>query len=142
MGEPDARRGPRRRWPRGLGGVAAGLIIGVIGTAVVAWADGELRDTTVISQVRQPASVRYPDESIHHAGVVRARSWILHRHRPYEVVIGRDPSLSYGHSVTFEATGESAPRISGAEWQQDGVRIKLDSGHELFVPAQKFLGGR
>src|SRR5688572_2826091 len=106
MGEPDARHGPRRRWPRGLGGVAAGLIIGMIGTTVVAWADGELRDTKVISQVRQPASVRYSDGSIHHAGVVRVRSWIFRRHRPYEVVIGRDPGLSYGHSVTFEATGE------------------------------------
>ncbi|MFI0452976.1 hypothetical protein [Actinomadura sp. 6N118] len=114
----------------------------MIGTAMVAWADGELRDTKVISQVRQPASVRYSDGSIHHAGVVRVRSWIFRRHRPYEVVIGRDPGLSYGHSVTFAATGEGAPRISAAEWKQDGVRIKLDSGHELFVPAQKFLGGR
>ncbi|GAA2633443.1 hypothetical protein SMC26_33555 [Actinomadura fulvescens] len=140
MGEPDARHGPRRPW--GRGGVAAGLSIGVIGTAMVAWADGGLRDTKVISQVRQPASVRYPDESIHYAGVVRVRSMILRRHRPYEVVIGRYPSLSYGHGVAFEATGEDAPRISGAEWRPDGVRIKLDSGHELFVPARKFLGGR
>ncbi|KAB2341127.1 hypothetical protein [Actinomadura rudentiformis] len=142
MDEPDARGRPRRWSPRGLVGVATGLIIGMAGTAVVAWTDGELRDTKVISRIRQPASVRYPDGSIHHAGVVRVRSWILNRHRPYEVVIGRDPGLSYGHSVTFEATGESPPRISGAEWRPDGVRIRLDSGHEVFVPAQKFLGGR
>ncbi|MFG2006932.1 hypothetical protein ACGFNU_48085 [Spirillospora sp. NPDC048911] len=119
-----------------------GLIIGILGTVAVVWADGELRDTKVISRVQQPVSVRYPDGSIHHAGVVRVRSRVFGRHRPYEVVIGRDPGLSYGHSVTFEATGEDAPRITGAEWRQDGVRITLDSGHDLFVPARKFLGGR
>ncbi|MEU5884031.1 hypothetical protein [Spirillospora sp. NPDC047279] len=133
-----------RRGPAGclVAVLLAGLLAGVLATGLVAVADASLRDTKVIGKVGQPASVRYPDGRTHHAGIVEVRTWLFHRHRPYELVLGSDPSLSYGHSVTFEATGEGPPKIVAVEWRAEGARVRLDSGHEVFVPAQKFLGGR
>ncbi|TNY35318.1 hypothetical protein [Thermomonospora catenispora] len=85
--------------------------------------------------------MRYPDDSRHYAVIVQHRSWILGRHREYLLYTGRDPKASYGHTVKVDFTGE-APELRDATWEQAGVRVRFTSGHEVYVPARYFTGGR
>lgn len=95
----------------------------------------------------QPASVTYPDGREHHLAVLRRGTSLgavipLDFLQPqYVLYTGSDPGYSYGHFVDVTVTGGS---FDGAttEWMADGVRLTLTSGHEVFVPADAFTGGR
>ncbi|HEY7486581.1 MAG TPA: hypothetical protein VH912_19105 [Streptosporangiaceae bacterium] len=125
-------------------GCGCGLLIaplaGIVASLSVVAIDAVAEDRQVISQVQQPASVRYPDGVRHVAGVRSVRSWLFRRHEPYELVVGS--SLSYGHVLRLDIAGGPAPVIAGATWDANGVRVRLRSGHEVFVPARYFLNGR
>ncbi|WP_329520401.1 hypothetical protein [Spirillospora sp. NBC_01491] len=126
---------PRRRTWR----IIAPLLLLLIVLAVL---DGRLERREVLERSGQPASVAYSDRSAHFVGVVRTRSWILGRHRKYELYTGRDIALSYGHHVRLDFTGTDRPVVREAAWGSDGVRVHFTSGHEVFVPARYFLNGR
>jgi hypothetical protein len=74
--------------------------------------------------------------------VIRTGERTLLHGESYHLVIGSDPSLSYGHRVDINATGDGGFGVRAAEWTAAGVRIRFTTGHELFVPATMFIGGR
>jgi hypothetical protein len=57
-------------------------------------------------------------------------------------VVGSDPSLSYGHRVDINTTAAESFGVRATEWTAAGLRIRFTTGHELFVPAAEFTGGR
>ena len=132
---------PRRAAP--VVAVLAGyaVLLALLAAVVL---NGQLHRTRTLGDVaRQPTSVRYEDDSVHYAGVIETRSWVLGRHRTYELRIGRDPGLSYGYFVRLGFGGpEQRPVIKTASWDREGVRVTFASGHEVFVPARHYLGGR
>ncbi|MGK5553839.1 hypothetical protein ACSNOI_19680 [Actinomadura kijaniata] len=122
--------------------LAAGLAVGALGAFTLVGVDGQLRDTAVVSTAYQPAPT-YPDRARYSASVVRVETWLLRRDRPYELWIARGPEPAYGHRVTIGELGYGErPRIASADWRRDGVRVRFTTGHEVGVPADKFLGGR
>ncbi|GAA3985859.1 hypothetical protein GCM10023085_79980 [Actinomadura viridis] len=90
----------------------------------------------------QPESVKYEDEAVHYAGIVRTRSRLLGRHHEYLLYAGRDAGMSYGHYVTVGFTGSGRPILTVVRWEPGGVRARFASGHEIFVPARYFTHGR
>ncbi|TDC96464.1 hypothetical protein [Actinomadura sp. 7K507] len=106
--------------------------------------DGSLHRIDEIGKVeRQPATVKYEDGGVHYAGVVHKRSRLFGRHRAYELYTGRDPGLGYGYFVRLGfGDPEARPVIRTAHWDRRGVRVIFTSGHEVFVPAHHYLGGR
>ncbi|GAA4513976.1 hypothetical protein GCM10023191_081870 [Actinoallomurus oryzae] len=74
--------------------------------------------------------------------VIRTGERTLLHGESYHLVIGSDPSLSYGHRVDINAAGDGGFGVRAAEWTAAGVRIRFTTGHELFVPATMFIGGR
>lgn len=135
-----ARRTRPARWA--AGGFVAGLLVAVVVTLTAVLLDHALHHRRVLGNVVQPAAVSYPDGARHHAAVVDYRGLLSRRHQSYELFVGSDPSLNYGHWVTLEFTGEDRPVIEEARWEQAGVRVRFESGHELFVPARFFMYGR
>ncbi|NEW39586.1 hypothetical protein GV794_12920 [Nocardia cyriacigeorgica] len=108
---------------------------------------GVLIDTTFShTEIRQtralPASLRYPDGLTYYLGVVQRESGLLHRRLPDEIRVSRDPGLVYSHAMSLTITGSSDLVLRSVEWRPDGVSARFESGHEIFVPAQSFLGGR
>ncbi len=81
----------------------------------------------------------YRDESPHYLGLIRERA--LAGDDSYRLVIGRDSSLTYGHSVDVDAE-TSADGVESADWTAAGVRLQFKTGHRVFVPAEYFVGGR
>lgn len=70
----------------------------------------------------------------------------LHRWRLY---LGRDAEQpSYGHSISLpelpDLYGEDGSKWqdSRVSWTPAGVRLTFPTGHELFVPARAYEGGR
>jgi hypothetical protein len=127
------------RWGKRLGLMALGAVVGIILTVtlfvVSAWPQ-----STLVHREDQPPTVRYQDGHTHHLGLYHERT-LLHG-ESYHLVIGSDPSLSYGHRVDISATGVGSFGVRAAEWTAAGVRIRFTTGHELFVPATMFIGGR
>ena len=121
----------------------AGCFAALILLAVVV-IDVSLHRTETMGEVhRQPASVRYDDASVHYAGVVHSRSLLFDRHRSHDLYTGRYRDLGYGHFVRlgFGRPGRR-PVIKTVDWSGRGVRVAFTSGHEVFVPARHFVGGR
>ncbi|GAA3211336.1 hypothetical protein [Actinocorallia longicatena] len=123
----------RGAWGGRLGLVGLGVVIGVVvAVVVVMWPR-----RTLVQREDQPATVRYADGAGHHVGLFRERTLFS---ESYHLVISGDPGLSYGHRVDIGAGGSL--RVRAAEWTDAGVRVRFVSGHELFVPAALFIGGR
>ncbi|MQY09822.1 hypothetical protein [Actinomadura macrotermitis] len=127
--------------PERLAGLVIGLVTATLLTTLALWADAQTTDRKLIGKAVQPATIAYPDESVHYAGVFEARTGVFGRHRPYELVVGHDPGLTYGHLVELEVL-DSRPVLAGADWRPEGVRLRFASGHEVFVPARAFMYGR
>lgn len=119
-------------------GLIAVLVIGV----ALILADTQLSRWDKLQQFAQPAEVTYADGSTHYAGLLERRSWVLGRHTEWEIYTGRYPEMGYGHFVSFDWSGSARPVIRDAEWSPEGVRVRFESGHELFVPADAFTFGR
>ncbi|AHH21886.1 hypothetical protein NONO_c71250 [Nocardia nova SH22a] len=123
-------------------GFAVGCCVTLLVAVAILALDTGLRRTSDLQRDTQPADVVYSDGSTHLAGVVEVRSWLFRRHVEYQVYTGRDPSMSYGHFVRIGMTGVEPPEFADVRWSGDGVRMRFRSGHELFVPAVEFVGGR
>ncbi|MET8797828.1 hypothetical protein ABZV91_15495 [Nocardia sp. NPDC004568] len=121
-------------------GVAAALLLFVL-LVIAVFVDTRMVRTEVLRTETQPATVEY-DGSTYYAGLLRRESLLLHRRLPDVIVVGRDPGMGYGHPVYFEILGNRDPELASARWSPAGVAIRLDSGHEVFVPADAFTGGR
>ncbi|WP_067488723.1 hypothetical protein [Actinomadura hibisca] len=129
-----------RRVPRAL----APLVLGVLLTTLTVAVDGAVSDRTTISRSTQPTPDTYTDKATYSAALVEVHTLLLRRHRPYELWITHRESPDYGHRVQLDgiAPGGGKPRITAAEWRPEGVRVHFASGHQTFVPARWFLGGR
>ncbi|WP_157181849.1 hypothetical protein [Nocardia testacea] len=135
--EPARPRVPGMRW---IAGVPTALLLFVTLLAAV-FVDTRMVRTEVLRTETQPGTVAY-DGATYHAGLLRRESWLLHRRLPDVIVVGRDPGMGYGHPVYFQILGNRDPELASARWSPEGVSIRLDSGHEIYVPADAFTGGR
>jgi hypothetical protein len=118
------------------------LVVGALLASVVT-AVLSLAPATVVRVERQPDGVSYADGSPHYLALKRLRSIgapIVGGTR-YEIWLGRDASLSYGHTVGIDVLG-SDPETFDAVWEPDGVRVRFGTGHEVLVPARSFMFGR
>ncbi|MGW6729549.1 hypothetical protein ACWF9G_26910 [Nocardia sp. NPDC055029] len=118
-----------------------GFLVALLVLTAVIVLDNMIHPRRVVDQNRQPDSVSYSDGSTHYVAIFEERT-LLGRDRHHEIYSGRDPSLSYGHGVRVDFTGTDTLKFAAVDWVPDGVRIRFDSGHELFIPAGKFIGGR
>ncbi|GGQ29363.1 hypothetical protein [Streptosporangium pseudovulgare] len=133
--EPPSGRPSRSRRLKGLGLVVLGVVLGMVLSVALAVAARWPR-FEVVYRSDQPATVTYGDDSKHLLGLVRRSTLLGETHL---IVVGRDPGFSYGHLVGIET---SAGTVRTTEWTTAGVRVAFDTGHELFIPARYFIGGR
>lgn len=138
--EPAPAARPETPRSRSVLVVAAALLLFVLGLIAI-FADTRMVRTDVLRVETQPGTIEY-DGSTYHAGLLRRESWLLHRRLPDAIMVGRYPDMGYGHPVYFEITGTRDPVLQSARWSGAGVAIRLESGHEIFVPASAFTGGR
>lgn len=117
-----------------LWGGVAGVVLTAVFMTALWWPRSEVtyRNTA-------PSSVTYEDASPHYLGLVHEHS--LSGRHSYELVIGRDPGLSYGHRVGLDSD-LGAGGVESTTWTESGVRVRFPTGHEVFVPAKFFLNGR
>lgn len=129
--EAPLARPNRSRRLKGLGLVVLGIALGVVLSVAVRWPRSE-----VVYRNDQPTTVAYDDDSQHLLALIRQRALLGESH---QIFVGRDPSLSYGHWVDIETSADS---VKTTEWTTAGVRVLFNTGHELFIPARYFIGGR
>ncbi|MFI6481205.1 hypothetical protein ACIBH1_24965 [Nonomuraea sp. NPDC050663] len=116
---------------KGLGYVVLGIVVGVALSVAARWPRSE-----VVYRSDQPPAVDYADGSEHALALVRESALLGESH---QIVVGRDPGFSYGHRVDVDASFGS---VRMTEWTSAGVRVGFATGHEVFIPARYFIGGR
>jgi hypothetical protein len=126
-------------WGKRLGLMALGAVTGIM-LAVSFFIVATWPQSTLVHREDQPLTVRYQDGRAHHLGLYRERTLLFGE--SYRLVVGSDPRLSYGHWVDINATASGSFGIRATEWTVAGLRIRFTTGHELFVPAALFIGGR
>ncbi|MGP3921083.1 hypothetical protein [Nonomuraea sp. 10N515B] len=129
--EPPLARPNRSRRLRGLGLIVLGIALGATLSVAAQWPQSE-----VVYRSDQLATVTYDDDSKHLLALVRESALLGESH---QIFVGRDPSLSYGHRVDIETSADS---VKTTTWTTAGVRVLFNTGHELFIPATYFIGGR
>ncbi|MER5890958.1 hypothetical protein ABT160_44675 [Streptomyces sp. NPDC001941] len=132
---PGATR-PRRRpglLPP-LWGLLAGVVLTVSLTTVLWWPHDE-----VTFRSAAPSSVAYPDGAPYHLALTHRTT--LSGGDTFRLVVGRGPTPAYGHWLDVD-TALGHQGVTATVWTREGVRIRFAEGHELFVPAPSFLGGR
>ncbi|MET8862015.1 hypothetical protein ABZW11_03570 [Nonomuraea sp. NPDC004580] len=132
-----APSGAARR-PGRLGPLLIGLIVGVVLCAGAVIAMRWPAQQTLYTD-KQPGTVAYDDDSSHVIALIRDHSLVEDSYRLYA---GRDPSLRYGHFVDVDLPGIADTPVQSTQWTPEGVRVRFGTGHELFVPATAFTGGR
>lgn len=115
-------------------GVLAGIALTAALLTVLWWPRSE-----VVHRSHEPSTTTYADKSRHYLGLVREHT--LSGRESYHLVIGRDPSLSYGHHVDVDAD-LGAGGVESTDWTTTGVRLRFTTGHSLFLPARFFTHGR
>ena len=132
-----APSGTARR-PGRLVPLLIGLIVGVVVCAGATIALRRPAQQTLYTS-EQPGTVAYDDGSSHVIALIRDHSPLEDSFRLYA---GRDPSLHYGHFIDVDLPGIADEPVQSTQWTREGVRIRFGTGHELFVPAASFTGGR
>lgn len=115
-------------------GCAGGIVLSVVAFTVLTWPQAE-----VVFRDHDSSTKTYSDESRHYLGLVHEQT--MSGRESYRLMVGRDPGLSYGHSVEVDSYA-GADGIKSADWSAAGVRVRFNTGHELFVPAKHFEHGR
>ncbi|MEU7555082.1 hypothetical protein AB0B01_22530 [Streptomyces sp. NPDC044571] len=121
-----------------LGGVAGVLLTVVLMTVLFLMTVLWWPRTEVTYRSSAPSAIVY-DRSPYFLALVH--SYSLSGRDAYRLAIGRSPTPSYGHWVDVD-TALGAGGIESTTWSDSGVRVRFPTGHELFVPARSFLGGR
>ncbi|MDX2198609.1 MAG: hypothetical protein SF069_06515 [Phycisphaerae bacterium] len=109
----------------------------------------------VVYQWCQPSGIAYDDWGPYYVSVVEAdldwRGFPIHVERNYFLYVGRDAGTpSHGHMIKFSFHPSSANyydlpgflKRTDVQWTAEGVELRLESGHRLFVPKDMFVGGR
>lgn len=136
------RRGERPN-SRLVLGMAVGLFVGVLVTLLVIFLD-----TDLLSRPRNMQTVAVPiagtplEGDRRFVGMVDVRSGVFGLHREYEVYAGCLADMSYGHFITVNFGLMNSPVITEAVAEQNGIRVRFDSGHELLVPPKLLDCGR
>ncbi|GAA0589773.1 hypothetical protein [Actinomadura livida] len=132
-----------------LAGTAGYIAFAVLLMLFVLDTSGWLHRTEKLGDVhRQPASVTYEDEHggprAHYVGLLHERSFVFGRHRAYQLFVGPEPNFGYGHFIDFDhgAGPGGPPAVKSVTWDARGVRVTFTTGHEVFVPADAFVGAR
>ncbi|MFD0853736.1 hypothetical protein ACFQ07_15975, partial [Actinomadura adrarensis] len=127
---------------RGCLPAAVLMVVVLLAGLVIVLLDGSVSRPHRLSRFEQPSTITYPDDSRHYIGLLERRSLVFGRVVEHQLYVGRTPDMSYGHVVELGFTGANRPVLTGASWEQGGVRARFASGHEVFVPARYFLHGR
>jgi hypothetical protein len=114
----------------------------IMSGGVVTVLDRSLARTDRFDRNTQPATVWYDDGSTHYVGVVSERSLVFGRVKSHRLYAGRDPGFGYGHFRKLDPDSGPRPVIRDAAWTREGVRVRFTSGHQIFIAARLFTGGR
>ncbi|TDD26094.1 hypothetical protein E1287_36625 [Actinomadura sp. KC06] len=140
---PSPPRHRRRRTLVTASGYAAFVVL-----LLIVVLDSRLHRFDKIGKVHQrPAPANSAGEHglrvTYYAGLIHDRSRVFGRHQSYDLYTGSRRDLSYGHFVHLDSLEYGKPPvIESANWTEEGVRVTFTSGHEVFVPARYYVGGR
>jgi hypothetical protein len=109
----------------------------------------------IVAQWKQPSGLSYGVNSPYFLSVYETdldwRGFPLYMVRHYAIYAGLDEGEpTYGHTIDFtfypdhQEGMDVLPAIKKTKvvWSENGVTLKMVSGHQVFIPKDMFIGGR
>lgn len=63
----------------------------------------------------------------------------------YIILVSRKDDKEYGHVLSYidpDPSGDEDIKRTKVIWNNDGIEITFPMGHKLYIPKERFIGGR
>lgn len=122
--------------------LGAGLVTGLLIIVILFQLMGFTLSDRVIMESFQGDYVKYNSFDPYKLSIIK-------QSRPlssdYIILISRKGDNSYGHVINYidptEVSDENIKRTR-VIWNNEGIEITFPMGHKLYVPKERFIGGR
>lgn len=122
--------------------LAAGLITGILILITLFQVMGFTISDRVIMESSQGDYIKYNSYDPYTLSVIKQRQPLSSN---YIIMISRKGDKTYGHVINYlDPTPGSDDEIKKTRviWNNDGIEMTFPMGHKLYIPKERFIGGR
>ncbi|MEO8512996.1 MAG: hypothetical protein ABI543_05525 [Ignavibacteria bacterium] len=122
--------------------LAAGLITGILILITLFQVMGFTISDRVIMESSQGDYIKYNSYDPYLLSIIKQRQPLSSN---YIIMISRKGDKSYGHVINYlDPTPGSDEEIKKTRiiWNNDGIEMTFPMGHKLYIPKERFIGGR
>ncbi len=122
--------------------LGAGLFTGIMILLVIFQMMGFVWKNTVVMESCQGDYIKYNSYDPYCAYIIKQNQPLSSQ---YIILISRKGDKEYGHVVNYidpTETSEENIKKTRVIWSNEGIEITFPAGHKLYVPKDKFIGGR
>ena len=120
----------------------AGLFTGVLLIMIVFQLMGFTISDTVIMESDQGDYIKYDSNDPYNLSIIKQSQPLSSK---YIVMISAKNNNSYGHVINYidpDPVSEDEIRKTRVIWNDEGIEMTFPLGHKLYIPKERFIGGR
>lgn len=122
--------------------LAAGLFTGLMALVIIFQLMGFSWKNTPVMESCQGDYIKYNSYDPYCLHIIK-QNQLLSSH--YIILISRKGDMEYGHVINYIdplPVSEDEIKKTRVIWSNEGIEITFPMGHKLYIPKDKFIGGR
>ena len=122
--------------------LGAGLFTGFLILLVIFQLMGFTYKNTLVFESCQGDYVKYNSYDPYCLNIIKQQQPLS---SDYILLISRKDDKEYGHVLNYIdplETSEENMKKTRVIWSNDGIEVTFPAGHKLYIPKDKFIGGR
>lgn len=122
--------------------LGAGMFTGLLLLVILFQLMGFTLKNTVVMESCQGEYIKYNSYDPYCVYIIKQSQPLSSN---YIVLISRKGDKEYGHVINYIdplETSEENIRKTRVIWSGDGIEMTFPAGHKLYIPKDKFIGGR
>lgn len=122
--------------------ISAGILTGILFLIIAAQFFGFTFATRTVFQSCQGEYVRYNSYDPYCLSVIKQ---IRPLGSEYIIMISRKADENYGHVLNYidpSPVSDDDILKTRVIWSSEGIELTFSSGHKLYIPKERFIGGR
>jgi hypothetical protein len=122
--------------------ISAGILTGILILIIAAHVFGFTFASKTIFQSCQGEYVKYNSYDPYCLSIIKQ---VRPLGNDYIILISRKGDETYGHVLNYidpDPVSENDIKQTRVIWSGEGIEITFSSGHKLYIPKERFIGGR
>jgi hypothetical protein len=122
--------------------ISAGILTGILILIIAAHVFGFTFASKIILQSCQGEYVKYNSYDPYCLSIIKQ---VRPLGNDYMILISRKGDESYGHVLNYidpDPVSENDIKKTRVIWSGEGIEMTFSSGHKLYIPKERFIGGR